>query len=189
MKALKEIQAISPADRARKPLKRFAGWLLMLLFLLMAAPDTKAQIGTYVVPRPITLFSGVVSNNQSFTNVVIWTNLLNYSGFHRMSLFATTTFTNPAGVLNSNVTASIDLTPGNANGYTNSVMGTNFPFTTTQPISWTFQVKTNQMTFTNLDWNFVDSVAAFKLTTLQSFTTNGGPPASYLLQLDAVLTP
>ena len=157
--------------------------------LLAAVPKAQAQAGTYVNPRPYTLWSGTLTNNQSITNFAVGTNLLNYSGFHRAGLWASINFTNAAGVTGSNLVLSLDFSPGAAAGYTNSVFGTNLVYSTASPYTWTFAVATNTVLFTNLDWQNVDSVQLLKGTKLYAATTNGGPPASILFQLDLVLTP
>ncbi|HTB86024.1 MAG TPA: hypothetical protein VK742_20430 [Candidatus Sulfotelmatobacter sp.] len=163
------------------------GCLLVATLLLLAPPASAQGIGTYVNTRPVTLFSGWVTNGQALVPNSVFTNFLNYSGFHRIGLWASTTFTNPVNVAGSNVSLQFDFGPGQGNGYSNSVFGTNYPFTTTEPLQWFLPINTNAMLLTNIDWNFSDSVQFWRFTQ-ETNSTSGGHNGFYL-QLDATVTP
>ena len=169
---------------------RLVSVLLAALFALHAplyTPAARAQTGAYVLPRVTTLYVGTLTNNQSLTNVFTGTNFLNYSGFHRLGLWATVTTTNASAFLGS-ATLNLDFSPGPGAGYTNSLLGTNVMYTTGAPFSWTLALSgTNPMVmFTNLDWPLADSTALFKGTKLSAQATN---VQSFQLEIDAVTTP
>jgi hypothetical protein len=164
---------------------------LIGLFALPVAP-ARAQTGTYVVPRVYTLWSGTLNNALNSTNIgAVLTNQLNYSGFHQIDLWATRLPAGPSTnnyMASSNDTISLDFSPGIANGYSNSVAGTNVVFTTTTPFTWVLpNTGTNlDVRSTNLQAFWVDGVAQVRVTKISSVTTN-----SYgeLMQLDATITP
>ncbi len=161
--------------------------LLGAVGAVLMATHAGAQIGTYVVPRPVPLFVGTLTNNQSLSNVFVGTNFLNYAGFHRPGLWATVTTPYTNG-LNGSVTLSVDFSPGSGAGYTNSLLGTNLIYTTGAPFAWTFPLTgTNaQVTFTNLEWPYADSVALFKGSKLSTTYSNA---QSFQIEIDAVVTP
>jgi hypothetical protein len=172
---------------------QYSNFKLMLLAIAVAAAfiapvqKAEAQTGTYVAPRPVALYAGTITNNQSLTNIFAGTNFLNYSGFHRPGLWATVTTTNAAG-LNGSVTLNVDFSPGSGAGYTNSLLGTNLVYTTGAPFAWTIPLAgTNALvTFTNLDWPWSDSTALFKGSKLSCTATNS---ESMQIEIDAVVTP
>ena len=122
---------------AYKIIKSLAGKICLSLTIGLAlmATAVRAQnaTGTYVTPRPYVLWSGTLTNGQTVTPANL-TNFLNYSGFHRLGLQLTLVSTN-AGVGTSNVVTTVNVSGGNGNGYTNSVLGTNLVFTTTGPLA------------------------------------------------------
>jgi len=177
-------------EKLLKKIKRHSTSALALLALatsLIMPTHSEAQIGTYVNPRVYPLWSGTLTNGQSLTNIFVGTNFLNYSGFHRMGLWATYASTN-AGNFNSNTVLTVDLSPGTGGGYTNSVLGTNLIYTTGGPISWTIPCNgtTNTVIFTNLDWNVSDSTLYLRGTKLATQSTNA---LGFQLEIDMVVTP
>jgi len=154
---------------------------------LLGGMNAGAQIGTYVLPRPVPLYVGSLTNNQSLTNVFVGTNFLNYSGFHRPGLWATVVATNTTP-LNGNVTLNVDFSPGSGAGYTNSLLGTNLIYSTGAPFAWTIPLAgTNTLvTFTNLEWPYSDSTVLFKGSKLS--TTYSNAPG-FQIEIDAVVTP
>ena len=162
--------------------------LIAILVIALCAAFTlpaRAQIGTYVTPRPYVLWSGTLTNGQTVTPTLL-TNQLNYSGFHRLGLQLTLASTN-AFVGTSNLVVTVNPSVGTGNGYTNQWVGTNLVFTTTGPISWTnnWAGAATNVYFANYDWQYVDNIAVFSFT-VKSYATNG-PPA--FGQLDASITP
>jgi len=166
---------------------KFKHLLLAAAGLGAVAFTAMAQTGTYVVPRPVPLYVGTLTNNQSVTNLFVGTNFLNYSGFHRPGLWATITTTNTTA-LNGSVTLNVDFSPGSGAGYTNSLLGTNLIYTTGAPFVWSIPLAgTNAtVTFTNLEWPYADSVALFRGSKLSTTATNA---QTFQIEIDAVVTP
>jgi hypothetical protein len=186
MKHVKHVKNVKTV----KPLKAAGVWMALLLTLptlQLFTPRAQAQTGAYVVPRITTLYIGTLTNNQSLTNVFVGTNFLNYSGFHRVGLWATVTCTNVA-TFNGTATVNVDFSPGPGSGYTNSLLGTNVIYSTGSPVSWTIPLggQNPLVAFTNLDWPWADSTVLFKGTKISSTATNN---QSIQLEIDAVVTP
>lgn len=154
---------------------------------LLGGFNAAAQMGAYVVPRPVALYVGTLTNGQAFTNVFAGTNFLNYSGFHRPGLWATIT-TPGTNALTGSVGLTVDFSPGSGAGYTNSLLGTNLVYTTGAPFAWTIPLAgTNALvTFTNLDWPLADSTLLFKGSKLSCTSSNS---ETVQVEIDAVVTP
>ena len=168
---------------------RGAVWLFLLGWILVwAAAPAKAQIGTYVAPRPVVLFSQWVTNGESLANQFVLTNLLNYSGFHRVGFMVTEAATNGATLGTNATTLTVDQSPGAGNGYTNAPLGTNIVFTSNAPWGWVVAAPSpnaaSETLFTNLDWTMADNVAWLRGTKLTVLSTNG-----FYLQIDGIITP
>ena len=207
MSALRTNQNIQLLNRMKKTIKTLAGKLGRKLIIVLAAlglwasvvQPAQAQIGTYVVPRVYTLWYGTLTNAQSITNVVTFTNMLNMSGWHNIDLWATyaPAYQTNVGMWASNIALSLDFSPGTGNLYSNSVTGStntsagwsnNVVWTTSHPWTWTLPNTGNQTNIyvTNIPAFFGDGVMWFKGSWLTSATTNQNGAQ---IQFDVTLTP
>ena len=175
----------SMSDRARRLVKRLTLGAAVAIAIVLTAPAAHAQIGTYVATRPVVLQVGTLTNVQT-ASTVVFTNFLNYSGFHRPGLWLTVVNTNAAGSY-SNIVVNVYPTPGSGNGYLNTLLGTNQVWATSPAFTWATVVAANStnVVFTNLDWTVADSVAAFQVVV--STTSTNKLPFAY--QVDGVITP
>ena len=165
-----------------------AGIALLGLLATINLPAQSLQTGAYIMPRVVSLWTGNIGTGLTLSttnNPFVLTNLLNFSGFHNISLWVTSSSTNSVNNYGSNVTVNLDFSPGTGGGYTNSLLGTNVVFTTGQPWMWTSTIggATNKVTWTNLTQAFVDGVLWIKGTSVTTTATNT------TLEIDAAVTP
>ena len=171
--------------QARRLVKPLTCTVLVGGSLLLAVPPARAQLGTYVTTRPVVLQVGTLTNVQA-SAAVVFTNYLNYSGFHRVGFWLTLVNTNAAGAY-SNIVVNVSPTFGSGNGYTNALLGTNLVYTTSPAWTWTNAVPplSTNVLFTNLDWQLGDTVAGWQVAV--STTSTNALPFKY--QIDGVVTP
>lgn len=166
------------------PLEDVLRVLLLALVALLAIESAEAQIGTYVTPRPYTVYNSFVTNGQSIT--FYGTNYLNYSGYHNVNWFLSEYGTNNIGTNLVGITIAGSF--GSGNNYTNPAAGTNYLYTGTL-IAWTNAptVATNTTTpaWTNITQSLGDGMLLFKGTATVTCTNAGG----FWLQIDEVITP
>jgi hypothetical protein len=167
--------------------------ILLILSSICLAPRAFAQYsGAYVNPRPFVLYTGSLTNSQVIANAFTLTNLLNYSGFHRVGLWLTINPGTNNANRNSNLWINVSASFGSGGGYTNSALGTNIMYTTTPVVTWTnvYNQSNTIVAFTNLDWPVADSVLYLQGTIGTSSTNNDlGTPAGAAVQIDGVVTP
>lgn len=185
--------------RARKGGSRLVCGLGLGLGLAAALPEhcSADTTGPFVVPRPIVLFSQLVTNGGP-AYLFSLTNMLNYSGFHRLGLWVSLSSTNPTapnGAQSStNWAVSLYPTigqPGGLGGYSNSILGTNWATANAPWFTESFLTGpnlagvTNQLWATNLDWQVADAVQVLN----GKLTLTGSNAVPYYVEVDGVLVP
>jgi hypothetical protein len=179
-------------NRARKGGRRVAFGLSLGIGIAAAPPEVchaDPPTGTYVVPRDTTVFSQLVTNGGPAYTFAI-TNFLNYSGFHRLGLWATLSATNAAGQANTNWSLTLWPAIGGGSGYAN-VIGTNFVIASTPWFTESYLTGpnlfgiTNQTWATNLDSSVVDTVQVL----CGKLTLTGSNNVPFFFQIDQRVTP
>lgn len=178
---------MNPIKSIRALRRNLAALALIALAAFSLAPVAQAQIttGSYVVPRPATIYNGFVTNGVTYTTYA--TNLLNPFGWHNgtFALSESQNNGNTNSIGTNQVTINVYGQIGPSSSYTNAAAGTNFATSTAPLITWVNNVtatNTYGSSMTNVSQTQGDGYGIYKVTIAVGCTNQ--PAGGFILQLD-----